>query len=74
MSRAMDAALAQRPEHAAEARQAGHRTAFEPAWKGLGYPDDPALKRRIFVRALPRIEAGCAQIEARAAPTPPRSR
>ena len=55
MSAAFDAVLARRPELAAEARQAQHRADFEAVWARLGYPNDPALKRRTFAALAPRF-------------------
>lgn len=48
-------------------RQARHRAGFDAAWRDLGYPDDPALKRRVFARVLPRLEAKAARWDAGAA-------
>lgn len=55
ISGAFDAVLARRPGGAATVRQARHRADFERVWARLGYPDDPALKRRTFAQLRPQF-------------------
>lgn len=55
ISGAFDAVLSPRSQPGTTARQAQHRADFEHAWERLGYPADPALKRRTFAALAPRF-------------------
>ena len=50
ISAALDTAMAKRPE-------VRHRADFDAVWRDLGYPNDPALKRRTFARFAPQFMA-----------------
>lgn len=63
ISGALDAVLATRPDTATNR----HRAEFERVWAQLGYPNNPALKRRAFASLAPRFAAWDARDDLRRA-------